>query len=110
MNDNLFIGGLVSYVDYKVVDLDLENALNPYAYKRRSFEHEREARIVRLGGEESVGHKVMKYGLDLKRMVQAAYIAPESPSWYQELIEGIVRTYRYDFSVIQSDIETDPIF
>jgi len=32
--------------------------------------------IVRLGGVESVGHKIMKYGVDLKKVVRAIYIAP----------------------------------
>lgn len=42
---------------------------------------------VRLVGVESVGHKIMKYGVDLKKVVRAIYIAPESPIRYKELIE-----------------------
>lgn len=103
-------GGLVSYVDYRTADFDPTNALTAYAHKRRSFEHEREARLVFLGGDEAKNNAtVLKFPTDLTRLIEAVHIAPNSPTWYREVIENVVKQYGFQFPVVQSDLSEDPL-
>ena len=109
-DDYPMIGGLVSYVHYETVDFNPTNALTPFAYKRRSFEHEHEARLIFLAGDEPAMHvPVLKIPTDLSKMIDGVYIAPDSPGWYRDVIGNVVKQYGFDFPVVQSDLSADPL-
>ena len=46
-------GGYIRYIDYETTLVEEYNGFNAFMYKRRSFEHEREARLIIQGGSQS---------------------------------------------------------
>jgi hypothetical protein len=112
---------MVHYVDY---DQDTPQYVPRILLKRRSFEHEREIRAVamdrswgnspRFGPD---GHVLTRFAgggdripVDLAALITAVYVAPEAQPWFAELVKAVVRRYGFQFSVVQSDLDRDPLF
>ncbi|ELA8128113.1 hypothetical protein ACTNNG_004614 [Vibrio parahaemolyticus] len=114
--------GQVKYIDYDRDWLPEGNGFWPFVHKRKSFEHERELRVLaqELPVHEGEG-KGFDYStrnplfgksveIDLAQLIEAVYIAPDAPSWFLELVKGSISRYGYDFQVIQSDLARKPVF
>ena len=113
--------GIVHYVDY---DGDTPVNVPRILLKRRSFEHEREIRAVaadrswgnspRFGPDGQVLTRFSAGGdwipVDLAALIDAVYVAPEAQRWFAELVQAVVRRYGFQFSVVQSDLDRDPVF
>ena len=95
--------GMVRYVDYQKQWIPESNPLAPFIFKRLSFEHEQELRILKpLGDLEALQSKrsVPKNNLggelircDLKQLIEAVHIAPNAPAWFETLVERVVDRY-----------------
>lgn len=91
--------------------------LLPYLLKRPSFAYERELRaIIQAGGlseeedsrEKAPPGKNMK--VDLKSLVESAYVAPMAPEWFFSLVESVTKRYRLSVPVVRSSLSDDPLF
>lgn len=114
--------GLVRYVDYLSEWIPESNALAPFMYKRKSFEHEKELRaVINLSGisESELGLSEIKgippisgiwIPTDMNELIEKVYVAPYAPDWFGELIRSVVKTYRLDKPVIKSSLDDEPIF
>ena len=113
--------GVVHYVDY---DSDTPVNVPRILLKRRSFEHEREVRVVatdrswgnspRFGPD---GQVLTRFGaggdrirVDLETLVLSVFVAPEAQRWFADLVQAVVRRYGFGFPVVQSDLDRDPVF
>jgi len=113
--------GMIHYVDY---DGESPVHVPRILLKRRSFEHEREIRAVamdrswgnspRFGPD---GQVLTRFGAggdripaDLTRLIAAVYVSPEAQAWFVDLVRAVVRRYGFEFSVVQSDLDRDPVF
>ncbi|MEB0287211.1 DUF2971 domain-containing protein [Cryobacterium sp. 10S3] len=128
-------GGLVQYVDYETLNVNSANILSPYNFKRKSFAHEQEARLLlwslaepemteaeededRYAPYKEDGYIVMehfvkpgfKIPVDLLDLIQSIYIAPDAQEWIKELVEQIMARYGLTMDVIQSDLNSGPIY
>lgn len=113
--------GIVHYVDYDQVT---PQRVPRILLKRRSFEHEREIRAVamdrswgnspRFGPDGQVLTRFAAGGdwipVDLAALITAVYVAPEAKLWFAQLVKAVVRRYGFQFSVVQSDLDRDPVF
>jgi hypothetical protein len=122
--DHLIMVGTVNYVDYDNQYIHEGNALAPYIYKRISFEHEREVRAViqdlawvaELSGSEDVVSLStptpigLSIPVDLARLIETVYIAPEAPGWFAELVEKVIRRYGHQWPIRHSDLSRDPVY
>jgi len=115
--------GKVQYIDYATyVAPSTPVAYSPAFFKRQSFEHEKEVRIVladmepdkylrstseRDSSQEDIG-KALK--VDLKHLVDRVLINPLAPSWFAEIVKDITSRYNFDFPVEQSELRDNPIF
>ncbi|GGE18129.1 DUF2971 domain-containing protein [Primorskyibacter flagellatus] len=81
--------GMVRYIDFENEWLNEDNLFYPIMHKRRSFEHEREVRLVaiNLGDNLGVMEGVSYYGegahvsIDPNTLIEKVYVSPESPNW-----------------------------
>ena len=111
--------GSVRYIDYEHDVIPAMNMLQPFTHKRKSFEHEREVRAAVMRVSDVVGADMLpkpafdegvSVSIDIRQLISAIYIAPNSPNWFHELVRSIVRKYGFQFSVIQSDMDKKPLF
>lgn len=123
-------GGTVTYVDAHGSSTQAMTFEEPFMVKRKSFEHEREARLTLwangAGGPDErrgrhpefdqdvyysdkstarPGHHV---DVDLNRLVKWIYVAPDAPQWFEEAVTGLVGRYGHGFAVVRSDLYSDP--
>jgi hypothetical protein len=114
--------GMVKYIDYMDPDVDVskaEGARELFLFKRRSFEHERELRVMvdclsqgdidtfAAGGYPQYGIYVPA---DLEILIEEIRVHPDSQDWFLELVRNIVRKYGLDKVVRRSSIADDPIY
>ncbi len=110
--------GLVEYINYQEDYIPIDNVFYPYLFKRKSFEHEKEARI--LFQEHPTGNddtdtplinectgKQVEVNLDV--LIKSIRICPGAPNWFYELVEEIKNKYGIAAPVIKSDLYSDPV-
>lgn len=121
--------GRVKYIDYQQEPAEVEkalhkdpevlisswNGLEPFVYKRLSFEHEREVRAVVWPQEKELRQRLAEDGgigvpVSLEHLIERVYLAPDCPSWLAGLVAGVSRQYGFEFEVCQSTINADPIY
>ena len=100
--------GEVNYIDYKKDYISFEDEFFPFLFKRRSFQYEREVRmltdVTTLGKEIGNGLKVP---IDIQELIEKIYIHPKSEVWYKNLVIELVRRLGFDFIIEKSDLESD---
>ena len=105
-------GGLffarVRYLDYENESIPGQISsfdISPFFYKRKSFEFERELRII------AVGPKPFNLPVDLGCLVQAVYVAPGAQQWFEDAIRSLLARYGLgQVQVRRSDLSKDPIY
>lgn len=112
--------GLVKYIDYEKEFFAADNMLNPFAHKRKSFEHEKEVRALiakwptRGGTGVDFSQTTIVGGIniqiDLKVLIENIYISPSSPQWFVDVVSSTVKQYGFSFPILQSNLDKSPIF
>ena len=115
--------GKIKYIDFSTDMLESLNGLEPYIYKRKSFEHENELRAVLWSAHSNVNIDdmeidkaypidILDHGkyveVDVNILIECIYISPTAPSWYTGLIEKILKRYNFNKKVFQSDLYKIP--
>ncbi len=116
-SDKLLIGK-VKYIDYKKERLGEKFITDRFFYKRKSYEHEEEIRVVlfNLNDEwpssiqvvETEGGVYIKIQIDT--LIDKVYVAPNSPDWFRELVENIVRLYGIHKEVIRTSLDDKALY
>jgi hypothetical protein len=109
--------GLVRYADYRLEALRTGNVFFPFLYKRTSFEHEHELRVVHLLPPEE-GQDFLERetptgnwtSVNLGQLIARIYVSPSSPRWFRELVQDVSKKYGLNTNVLQSDLDAEPIF
>ncbi|GLQ45678.1 DUF2971 domain-containing protein [Dyella lipolytica] len=112
--------GCVNYIDYQQEWFPEANLLNPFVYKRKSFEHERELRVVlpvfsaASPGREYFEVPTIDHGInvkvDLQVLIESVYIAPGTAKWFHDLVSSAITRYGHTFRIVQSELSQEPIW
>lgn len=111
--------GIVKYIDYENEWLPEGNAFWPFVHKRKSFEHEKELRcLVQELPFDDKGIKRdlsnQKFGcemsINLNKLIEAVYVAPDAPNWFLELVKNVTKKYGFSFEVYQSLLAKSPVY
>lgn len=119
------IMGCVEYKDYNAGgDLFPITRNSPFFYKRLSFEHEQEFRVVksefnlpeRVGMEEGLKDIVAEKGgkgravdVDRRTLIDEVVVSPVAGGWMRGLVEDVLNTHEMDNVVISdSKLGDDP--
>jgi hypothetical protein len=100
--------GEVNYIDYKKEYIPFENAFFPFLFKRKSFQYEREVRII--SDMTPYNMKIdngVKIDIDICRLIEKIYIHPKSENWYKNLVIELVKRLGFNFNIEKSDLESD---
>ncbi len=100
--------GEVNYIDYKKEYIPFEDAFFPFLFKRKSFQYEREVRILSDLSEQDIRiNEGLKIDVDLETLIEKIYIHPKSENWYKRLVIELVSKLGFNFSIEKSDLESD---
>jgi hypothetical protein len=119
LNDSETYIGLITYLDYETDTFKSGNVLYPAMHKRKAFEHEREARIVKIQArywgetaESRVGHPptAVTVEWDLIKHCEALYVNPYAPEWYFATIEKLLEALSVDIDLQWSHLKAKPFY
>ncbi len=101
--------GNINYVDYKTTIISEANLFTSALNKRKSFEHEREVRVVahELDHDYEVGNY---FEVDLNRLIHQVVVAPQSPEWFVNLVKSVTARYGLDVLVSKSSMDAAPVW
>jgi hypothetical protein len=100
--------GEVNYIDYKKEYIPFDDMFFPFLFKRKSFQYEREVRILAdLSEQEIKINDGLKIDVDINQLIEKIYIHPKSENWYKKLVIELVDKLGFDFEIEKSDLESD---
>lgn len=110
--------GRVSYVNYNQ-KLDVPDSY--FWYKRKSFEHEREVRVmttvcpiedVDKFEQTHPGIKItrMVHRVSLENLIENVYISPLAPNWFREVVKEELVKHNLSIEPIYSALKAEPEF
>jgi hypothetical protein len=100
--------GKVNYIDYKKEYIPFDDAFFPFLFKRKSFQYEREIRIISdLSAHDISINDGIKINIDIGQLIEKIYIHPKSENWYKRLIIQLLKQLDFDFTIEKSDLESD---
>ena len=107
INYSQFIGE-VNYIDYKKEYIPFDDMFFPFMFKRKSFQYEREVRIISDLSENAVKiNDGIKIDVDVNQLIEKIYIHPKSENWYKKLVIELVSKLDYTIEIEKSDLESD---
>lgn len=101
--------GEVNYIDYKKEYIPFDDLFFPFLFKRKSFQYEREVRILTdVSSHKGITiNEGLKIDVDLDSLIERIYIHPKSENWYKRLVIELVSKLGFDFPIEKSDLESD---
>lgn len=110
----------VKYLDYDRESLKSYRTqfdlLTAFFHKFRSFEHEREVRVVFPGPlMDDTKLRITPVGVylpvDLHRLIERVYVAPAAPSWFEDVVRVVMTKWGMEsVPVVRSDLSRDPVY
>lgn len=109
INSNDIFCGQVQYIDYNH-EIASNNTYESLFYKRRSFNHEHEFRLICFESMEAPYFK--SYGTlqkcNLKQLIDEIYVSPLAPRWFTDTVRSVIIKYDINKPVIQSSLYNSP--
>jgi len=100
--------GEVKYIDYKKEFIPFDDMFFPFLFKRKSFQYEREVRIIGdITAENIKINDGLKIKIDINQLIEKIYIHPKSENWYKRLVIELVSKLGFDFEIEKSDLESE---
>jgi len=100
--------GEVNYIDYKKEYIPFEDTFFPFLFKRKSFQYEREIRIISDVSNSKISiDDGLKIDVTINQLIEKIYIHPKSENWYKNLVVEMVKKLGYKIEIEKSDLESD---
>ncbi len=100
--------GEVQYIDYKKEYIPFDNDFFPFLFKRKSFQYEREVRIISdLSKSGRTINEGIKIDVDINSLIERIYIHPKSENWYKNLVIQLMEQLGFNFTIEKSDLESE---
>ncbi len=100
--------GEVNYIDYKKEYIPFNDLFFPFLFKRKSFQYEREVRILSDTSSENIKiNDGLKIDVDISQLIEKIYIHPKSENWYKNLVIELVSKLDFNIEIEKSDLESD---
>ncbi len=128
MLDNKIFMGEISYIDYEKDSFKDGDMLTLFMHKRKSFEHEKEVRIIKVESlkikekyKNNPPDKIpydyferLPLGINIDidlNFIENIYVNPNAPEWFYELVKEIC--FKYDFKILnikKSNLSDKPLY
>lgn len=101
--------GMVKYIDYRNQMIDLNNFINIYFRKRKSFEYENELRAIivdfNLRFQEDIN-----INIEIDELIDEIYVCPKSDDCFKECVESILSINKINKKVNKSSLDDGPLY
>lgn len=107
--------GLVTYMDYNTEAFNANNMFYPVMHKRKSFDHEREIRLVKTeskywGDSAENSPEGIDVSWDITTCVEKIFVNPYASNWYFEVVKELLSKFKLQIEVDWSGIRSVPYF
>lgn len=116
-------GGLVKYTNYDTDAIPIGNDFYRFIYKRSSFSHERELRLI-IRREPPINNETksvewhvdlfpdggVSIPVDLDILVERILLSPTAPPWFEKVVRSLAEKYGCNFLVERSALSRPPKF
>jgi hypothetical protein len=110
--------GKVKYINYKGEHLEENSLIDRFFYKRKSFAYEEEVRVFIFNLNEKWGTEFQAVEVDggvylkteINSLINEIYIAPNSPSWFHELVENVAQLYGISKPVVRTSLDDKVLY
>lgn len=107
--------GLVNYIDFKEYNKGIPcdktfHLFDAPWYKRKSFEHEKEFRILLESSLSSSPDYNKKLYVDINSLIDTIYLSPQSEDWFLDLIKKLRSRYKLSFDIKRSELNNLPFY
>lgn len=114
-NNHYFIG-TVQYINHHVDEMPPDNGFYPVMHKLKSFEHEREVRIIywrRDPGTENPNllddyPPGMLVPIDINSTIESIIVSPVAATWFLDVVSSVTEKYGVNLTVTQSSLALLP--
>lgn len=120
---NVYLG-LIEYIDSEIGVIPQDNAYRPYMHKFKSFEHEREVRVLTKHPLASVYTSPSAFPemqqpelpsgvsipVDLDRLISSVRVSPATPSWFKDIVVDVSRKFGFNFDISNSILDRLPLY
>lgn len=101
--------GRVNYIDYSKNYAGL--GLGAFFYKRKSFEHEREVRLVVTKYKSDADLPLgIEMPVDIDKLIERISLSPTCKLWYRKVVEDILVKYNISNKLQQSNLCAKPFY
>jgi hypothetical protein len=102
-NDYKIHFGKINYIDYSGIDQPSSDPIKPFAYKRKSFEHEKEVRaIIHCKNQDKCRYKGIFIPIDINKVIKHIYVAPYTEDWIVDLVNNLLNKFDLRVPVTKS--------
>ena len=99
--------GEVNYIDYSKGTVYMQDV---HWYKRKSFEHEREVRIIQVQFKEEPERYGISLPVDLDVLIENVYVSPMAQSWFEDIVNDMLVRYGINKKVIPSQLNREVFY
>jgi hypothetical protein len=103
--DDFFIGE-VKYLDEKD-EGPMDGTISLATHKRKSFEHEKEVRVIILDKRNTKG---VCLSVDIDILIEKVFVSPSYKKWEYNLLKKLITRYGLNKEVLKSTLEQTPPF
>jgi hypothetical protein len=95
--------GVVRYLDYDKDNMPARHELDPFFCKRKSFEYEREVRVVWRA--DAAFDQLGRYlPASLEQLIEEVVISPTAEVWFEDLVRSVTKKYGLDLGIAESKL------
>ena len=105
--ENMPVIGEVNYIDYAQGTVYMQDV---EWYKRKSFEHENEVRIIQERHDVSQTCLGISLPVNLDTLIENIYVSPLAQSWFEDLANDILAKYGINKKVIPSQLNREVFY
>ncbi len=97
--------GKINYIDYQNKFAPINGS---FWYKRKAFAYEQEVRAVLTDFKAKTSGISIR--VDLDKLIEAIYISPYAPSWFEAVVRSVVEKYGINKPIYYSEMTEAPFF
>lgn len=105
--ENMPVIGEVNYIDYSKGTVYMQDV---QWYKRKSFEHEKEVRIIQHRHNATPSCLGISVPVDLSVLIENVYVSPMAQSWFEDIANDILNKYGINKKVIPSQLNREVFY